>query len=154
MSEDNPGRPETSGQSCTGPAASKKNLPITYDHGRVHNGYLFATHRDRGFYIRANCDERWLNEHPDVWVPDPKANQETSSTRVRSETEPPVQEYAAEAPSDVSSPDIQKDGKRYVTANRYAEMLGISRRQLSRLDGQGKTSPKIKIGNKVFFEVS
>jgi hypothetical protein len=50
--------------------------------------------------------------------------------------------------------EITKDGKRYVSANRYAEMLGISRRQLSRLDARGKTSPKFKIGNKVFFEVS
>jgi hypothetical protein len=200
MSEDNRGRPGTRGQSNKGPAASKKTLPITYDHGRVQNRYLFATPADRGFYIRANCSETWLNEHPDVWVLDPRANQETSPTRARAQTEPPVQEVAAETPSDVSSPGIQTDakltgaaesgniaanfsapqqpaldaerlaardtangpgpegeitidGKRHLSANRYAAMKGISRRTLTRWEDEEKTPPKRKIGNKVWFEV-
>jgi hypothetical protein len=201
MREKYPGRPGTDGKSCKGPAASKKAVLITYDHGRVQNGYLFATHRDRALYIRANCSEEWLNEHPDDWVPAPKTDQETSSTRGRAETETPVQEIAAETTSPVPSPDTQNDteiagtadsgkiasnpcppqkpvldaerltpsdtpngpaaereitidGKRCVTAKRYAEMLGKSRKTLDRLCARGKAPPKVKIGRKVFFEVS
>jgi predicted DNA-binding transcriptional regulator AlpA len=115
MSEDNRGRPGTSGQPCTGPTTSKtKANPITYDHGRVFGGLLFASHRDKGLFIREDkggARLRWLKEHPDRWVELRNVEQETSSTQTRAESETPVQEISAETTSQVSAPDAQNGAK-------------------------------------------
>lgn len=44
--------------------------------------------------------------------------------------------------------------RRYVSADRLASMRGISRRELSRQIAAGKVPPMIKIGKKLYFEVS
>jgi hypothetical protein len=52
----------------------------------------------------------------------------------------------------VAEGEITIDGRRCLSAGRYAAMRGISRRSLDRLCTQGKAPPKHKVGNKVFFE--
>jgi hypothetical protein len=73
-------------------------------------------------------------------------------------TSQPVQ--AGERLASSGAPDTPEAGdeideitirsKRYVSVDRFAWMLGISRRSLNR---KGNGLPQIKIGNKVFFEV-
>ncbi len=50
--------------------------------------------------------------------------------------------------------EIAIDGQRFVSAERLASMWGISRKTLSRRIAAGKVPPKIKIGKKLYFEVS
>jgi len=62
----------------------------------------------------------------------------------------PVTDAAASAPGD----EVAIDTRPYVSAERAASMLGISRRTLSRRCAAGKAPPKIKLGNKAYFEIA
>jgi hypothetical protein len=62
----------------------------------------------------------------------------------------PVTDAAPSAPGD----EIAIGPRRYVSAKRAASMLVISRRTLSRRCAAGKGPPKIKLGNKAYFEIA
>jgi phage terminase Nu1 subunit (DNA packaging protein) len=52
------------------------------------------------------------------------------------------------------SREIEIAGRRYVTATRLAEMLGVTVRTLSRWEAAGIGAPKIKIGKLTLFDVA
>jgi hypothetical protein len=61
----------------------------------------------------------------------------------------------ASAPSESDfEAEIQIGTRRHVSADRLAAMWDISRRELSRRIKAGKVPPMIKIGKKLYFEVS
>jgi hypothetical protein len=62
----------------------------------------------------------------------------------------PVTDAAASAPDD----EVALGPRRYVSAELAASLLGISRRTLSRRCAAGKAPPKIKLGNKAYFEIA
>jgi hypothetical protein len=70
-------------------------------------------------------------------------------------------ELAIERPETVAAagaPGVEDEiaigTRRYVSADRLASMRGISRRELSRQIAAGNVPPMIKIGKKLYFEVS
>ena len=48
---------------------------------------------------------------------------------------------------------IEIGGRRYVSAQDVASMLGVSLRTLSRWNAAGAGPPKIKVGKKVFYDL-
>jgi hypothetical protein len=74
---------------------------------------------------------------------------------------PPEQpSLVAEQLGAITAPSVLEDedeitigSRRYVSANRLASMLGISRRTLARRCAEGKAPSKINVGNKTFFEL-
>jgi hypothetical protein len=78
--------------------------------GRVHNGNLFATMRDRGLCIRAGLNERqWLKDHPGVWRPLEDVLREAAAWKRR--VEGLVKTIATGPSSHTSSPDVRNDGE-------------------------------------------
>ena len=76
----------------------------------------------------------------------------------RSPPHPPA--LAAEGPDTVAAamaPDVEDEiaigSRRYVSADRFASMRGISRRTLSRRIAAGKVPSQITIGKKLYIEV-
>jgi len=78
---------------------------------------------------------------------DPSPPHQPTLTKAASKT------VAAPSESDFDA-DIQIGTRRYVSADRFASMRGISRKTLSRRIAAGKVPPKITIGKKLYFEVS
>jgi predicted DNA-binding transcriptional regulator AlpA len=78
---------------------------------------------------------------------DPSPPHPPTLTKAGSKTVPAPSESDFDA-------EIQIGTRRYVSADRFATMRGISRKTLSRRIAAGKVPPSIKIGNKLFFEVS
>jgi hypothetical protein len=82
---------------------------------------------------------------------DPLPADATALTMEGSKTPPPP-------PPPPSKSDFEDEiaigPRRYVSADRLASMEGISRRELSRRIAAGKVPPMIKIGKKLYFEVS
>ena len=169
---------------------------VVIDQGRVCEGFLFATNRDRALYIRTTDRHRpqWLKDNPGAWRRIADVQQEADSLRRRVESEGPVEAVAAGPSSHTSSPDVRNDGEQnagsvdvpaggpsppqqpvplavaapsasevgdevsiggrpHVSAQDLASRMGMSRRTLSRRCEGGKGPQKIKIGNKVYFDL-
>jgi hypothetical protein len=94
---------------------------------------------------------------PKTGVEDPEVG-DSCATAAKAPSPPERSGPVAEriAPNDTRNAPGGEDeiwigSKRYVTADRLASMLGISRRSLNRRCSEGKAPPRIKI-NKVLFE--
>jgi hypothetical protein len=94
-------------------------------------------------------NDKDAGDAPSAAVPeaDPLPADPTALTMEGSKTPPPPSK------SDFED-EIAIGTRRYVSADRLAAMRGISRRQLSRQIAAGKVPPMIKIGKKLYFEVS
>ena len=97
--------------------------------------------------IQQDCKD--VNGAASVEIPlgDPSPPHLPTVTKAGSKT------VAAPSESDFDA-DIQIGTRRYVSADRFASMRGISRRELSRQIAAGKVPPMIKIGKKLYFELS
>jgi len=82
----------------------------------------------------------------DIPAGDPSPPHQPSPTTVLPTT-------VAPSPSSVVESEIAIGGRRYVSAQCLASMLGISLRTLSRRCAGCNGPPKIKIGNKTYFEL-
>jgi predicted DNA-binding transcriptional regulator AlpA len=141
--------------------------------GLVFNGLIFATYNDRSLYIRTLVRDRpqWSKEHPQVWRTVKDAEREATRSAlhetggelsdVRPEDLPPSKKLSLpDAPSPKITPQVVSniedevtiEGRRYLSAQRVASMLGKSQRTISRWCKQGGGPPKAKVGSKVFFE--
>jgi hypothetical protein len=77
--------------------------------GRVHNGNLFATMRDRALCIRAGLnEEQWLKDHPGVWRPLEDVLREAAAWKRHVEGRVKT---TASRPSSQTPSDIRKDEK-------------------------------------------
>jgi predicted DNA-binding transcriptional regulator AlpA len=108
------------------------------DQTLVADGILFAIRRDRALYIRTLVKDRpqWLKENAGKWRRVQDIQQEAGPLQALVERE------------------ITIGARRYANARRVASLLGVSLRTLSRWDAAGTGPPKIKIGKKVFYDLS
>jgi hypothetical protein len=93
-------------------------------------------------------DDKDVDGAASVEIPpgDPSPLHPPTLTKAGSKTVPAPSESDFDA-------EIQIGTRRYVSADRFASMRGISRKTLSRRIAAGKVPPRIKIGNKLFFEI-
>ena len=82
------------------------------DRTRVADGYLFATHGDRCFYLGKSASDRlhWLKENPGKWRSLEDVKQEAARLRPPVESETNLEAGPAEPTDLSSSPDFRKDG--------------------------------------------
>jgi hypothetical protein len=82
------------------------------DRTRVADGYLFATHGDRCFYLGKSARDRlhWLKENPGKWRSLEDVKQEAARLRPPVESETNLEAGPAEPNGQTSSHDVRKDG--------------------------------------------
>ena len=82
------------------------------DRTRVADGYLFATHGDRCFYLGKSARDRlhWLKENPGKWRSMEDVKQEAARLRPPVESETNLEAGPAEPNGQTSSHDVRKDG--------------------------------------------
>src|SRR5664279_2659012 len=82
------------------------------DRTRVADGYLFATHGDRCFYLGKSASDRlhWLKENPGNWRSLEDVKQEAARLRPPVESETNLEAGPAEPNGQTSSHDVRKDG--------------------------------------------
>jgi hypothetical protein len=140
--------------------------------GLTYRDIWFTRPLDRCRYIgTSNRDKpQWLKDNPGAWGRIADVQQEADSPRRRVESQGPVEAVAAtpspqqpklatilpetDAAASLPGDEIAIGTRRYVSAERAASLLGISRRTLSRRCAAGNGPPKIKIGNKAYFEIA
>jgi len=89
----------------------KDNLS-TINNGRIFDGILFATHRDRALYIRTLVRNRpqWLKDNPDSWRRIEDIQREAASLAAPVESEVNVVAASSGPNGQASSHDVRKDG--------------------------------------------
>src|ERR1700687_699751 len=82
------------------------------DRTRVADGYLFATHGDRCFYLGKSARDRlhWLKENPGKWRSAVDYKEKAARLRPPVESETNLEAGPAEPNGQTSSHDVRKDG--------------------------------------------
>jgi hypothetical protein len=84
----------------------------TINNGRIFDGILFATHRDRALYIRTLVRDRpqWLKDNPDSWRSIEDVQREAAQPAAPVESDVNVVAASSAPNGQMSSHDARKDG--------------------------------------------
>jgi hypothetical protein len=90
------------------------------DQSRVADGFLFATHRDRGLYLGNSVDDRpqWLRDNVGRWRRLEDVRQEDAPSTPPVEAEMDLGAGPAEPADSSSSPDVRNDGDEWTSCSR------------------------------------